>query len=128
MYFGINRRRNFGPSRGAIKKKTPEYLSRRYGKLFKQSQLVLFFMPGLFFAAVGICALVAPRFLMAAIAGFFLFLGLAFSILAWKFVQLKKRFEKVARNFEARVYLQGISSGYLLDDEAGSEPKKVIFH
>jgi len=124
MYFGINRRRNLIHGTAAARQSS----SRRGVELFKKPLLVLIFMPGLFFAAMGVCALIAPQLLIAAISGFFLFLGLVFSLLAWKLIQLKKRFEKVARNFEARVYLEGFDTGCFADDEQGFEQKKVIFH
>lgn len=66
------------------------------------------FTPAVFFVAIGICTLIAPELVATAVAAFFVFLGLGFFVLAIKFIQFKRKVERVARSFEARLVVQGI--------------------
>jgi hypothetical protein len=120
MYFGINRRRNLS--------KQSAQLSKKWHLLLRHGTLGFLFVPGLFFVAMGLCAVVAPQLLVLAMAGFFLFLGASFFFVAWKFIQLKKRFDHLAKNFEARVYLQSVRPPQFEEEEAAEEQKKVVYH
>jgi len=94
----------------------------------------LWFMPGAFFVMIGVCVAFAPQMLMAAIAGFCVFFGLASFGLAWKFIQLKNRVEKVAQSFETRIMVQAIPHGKVAEPEERTEQlvqpsaKKILFH
>ncbi len=95
---------------------------------------VMVFGPGIFFLAIGICALLAPQLVVAVLAALFLFLGGLMCAIAWKFIQLKKRFEKACKNFEARVYFEKpaprrfefVETDAELVEEIGK--KKVTYH
>ena len=101
----------------------PASLSKRF-----DSSLALLFGPGLFFVVMGLVTLFAPGLLLAVIAGIFLFLGLSLAIIAWKFIQLKKRVEKVAKGFDGRVYIQGLTVESPEDYEVVDDEKKIVFH
>lgn len=66
------------------------------------------FTPAVFFVAIGVCTLIAPQLVATAVAAFFVFLGLGFFALAIKFIQFKRKVERVARSFEARLVVQGV--------------------
>ena len=61
------------------------------------------FGPGLFFLLIGCVALIAPKLLLAALAGFFLFIGISLSYFAWKLVSMKSKLEKSFDNFKNNV-------------------------
>jgi len=94
----------------------------------------LWFMPGAFFVMIGVCVAFAPQMLMTAIAGFCVFFGLASFGLAWKFIQLKNRVERVAQSFETRIMVQAIPHGKVAEPEERTEQlvqpsaKKILFH
>jgi membrane protein implicated in regulation of membrane protease activity len=94
----------------------------------------LWFMPGAFFIAIGLSVAFAPQLLMSAVAGFCVFFGFASFGLAWKFIQLKNRVEKVAQSFETRIMVQAIPHGKLADPEervqdlGTVQTKKILFH
>lgn len=120
MYFGINRPRNLNV---VAKRK-----SRRERSVVTALQLTMLFIPGVFFVVTGLVAFLAPQLLVAAVAGFFLFVGFCCCFLAWKFVEFKKRFENLVRNFEARVIVQNTNPVHYSEDDPEMEMKKVIFH
>lgn len=81
----------------------------RFTGAFKASaRYALFFSPGLFFVSLGLCALVAPQLVVAAVAALFLFVGGLFVALAWKFLQFKRKFDSVARSIEAHIVIQPV--------------------
>lgn len=121
MYFGINRPRN---SRTEPKRK--RNLKRR--SLTNVIQLSLLFVPGALFVLMGVCAFMAPQLLVLAIASFFLFVGFACCIVAWKFVQFKHRFDNLVRNFEARLVVQNAGPVQYVEDDPGLEMKKIVLH
>lgn len=88
------------------------------------------FAPGMFFILLGVLAFVAPKFLGLVIALFFLFVGALFCILAWRFMQLKKRFEATFKDLGSRVTVQTYHYGDY-EETTGFEEldqKKIIIH
>ena len=103
------------------------------------------FIPGLFFILIGLVAVFAPMLLIGAIAAFFISLGLIFCVLTWKFLRLKRTFDKAAKDFtnqfQGTVQIRGMRvdgsspfeeeqhEDYLADYEIKEvDPKKIIFH
>lgn len=83
--------------------------------------------PGMFFILIGAVTLIAPQLVIAVLASIFFFVGALVCAIGWKLMRLKGRVEKMARQFEGRVIVQGVS---LQPDSAHAESdqKKIIFH
>lgn len=101
----------------------------------KSARYSLFFAPGLFFVSLGLCAIVAPHLVVAAVAALFMFIGGFFVALAWKFVQFKRKFESVARAIEAHIVIQPVNRAVADQDSriksANGEEfshKKIVYH
>ena len=88
----------------------------------------LLFVPGVFFVLMGIVALLAPRFILALVAGFFLFMGAVLCVVALKVAQLQKRFAKMARDFEGRIVVQGVNVVPPTDIQIEPSSKKIVYH
>lgn len=86
------------------------------------------FLPGAFLIALGVLVLFFPRFFIAAIAALMLFLGCLFCFVAWKVIQLKSRFDTMAKNFESKVSLQAFQVNQNDVTEIEVEEKKIVFH
>lgn len=84
--------------------------------------------PGLFFFLIGAVTLIAPQLVITVIATIFFFLGAVVCAIGWKLMQLKGRVEKMARQFEGRVIVQGVNINPDVTSESESEQKKIIFH
>lgn len=89
-------------------------------------------VPGLFLVLLGVVALIAPRFILALVAGFCLFVGALLCLVAFKIAQLQKRFARMAREFEGRIVVHGVDvvrPGDVVQD-INVEPisKKIIYH
>ena len=84
--------------------------------------------PGMFFFLIGIVALIAPRLVIIAVAAVFFFLGAVVCALGWKLMQLKGRVEKMARQFEGRVVVQGVNIQPEASSDIEIEQKKIVFH
>jgi hypothetical protein len=83
-------------------------LSEKGAVLMRGVFFAAWFTPAVFFVAIGICTLIAPQLVATAVAAFFVFLGLGFFALAVKFIQFKRKVERIARTFEARLVVQGV--------------------
>ena len=95
------------------------------------SQKALFFGPGVLLVLVGVLALIAPRFIAALIALFFIFLGAGFCYITWKFMQLRSKFEKFTQEFDGKIYVQGVDIHDDYDVEIDPDEttsKKVTYH
>jgi len=93
----------------------------------------LLLVPGLFFVLLGIVALVAPRFILALVAGFSLLIGAVLFFVAFKVTQFQRRFAQMARDFEGRIVVHGVNVVPTNDIGAPDidvEPtsKKIIYH
>ena len=86
------------------------------------------FGPALFFLLIGVVTLLAPRLILAVVAAFFLFLGLLFAFVAWKFIQLKKQVHETAQKFGSQIQIQAVQMGDPEDAEFYEEEKKIVYH
>jgi membrane protein implicated in regulation of membrane protease activity len=93
----------------------------------------LLLVPGVFFVLLGIVALVAPRFILALIAGFALFVGALLCLVAFKIAQFQRKFARMARDLEGRIVVHGVNvvpSNEMGPPDIDVEPtsKKIIYH
>ena len=94
----------------------------------------VFFGPGLFFLLMGVVTFLAPQLILVMLAGFFIFLGVFFSLVAWKFISLKKRVEETAKQFQGRVFIHGmrVEDAYEMEEDEDDDDleveKKFILH
>lgn len=87
------------------------------------------FAPGMFLIALGLVVCLAPTLVIGVIAGFFLFLGAMLCILAWRVVQLKRKIESAAKQFQSRVIVQGVNlDPDVLREMEILETKKIVLH
>lgn len=61
------------------------------------------FMPGIGLILLGAVIFLAPKFFLAAVATFFVLLGIAACYIAWKFICLKRQVTKLAEDFQHSV-------------------------
>ncbi len=93
------------------------------------SNMSALFVPAAFFVILGLLTVLAPRFIIAMIASFFLFLGLLCAVVAWKFMQMRKKVEATLKNFQSKVIVQNVHlrPGQKEDIEV-DESKKIVYH
>jgi hypothetical protein len=106
-------------------------LWKQYTKdtLVQRGKLSFPFLPGAFFIAVAALVLVAPRLVIAAIAGLLLFVGVMLCFLAWKFLQFKKQITAMTKNLEGRIQVHQFHVHPGNRDEGGEmDSKKIVFH
>lgn len=93
------------------------------------------FAPGMFVIFLGLAVLLAPRLFIALIASFFVLIGCLLCFVAWRVVQLKRKWENLRKEFQGKVIIQGVQlqgmqglevSDNEVDDSADS--KKIIYH
>lgn len=97
--------------------------------------LILGLAPGVLLMMLGALALIAPTFLIAIIAAFFIFAGAIFCMVAWKLVQFKRKLEELARPLQGRIIIHGAPGrSQIFDPEelsnagSGNDSKKIILH
>jgi hypothetical protein len=61
------------------------------------------YSPGVALCVVALAILIAPRLFIAFGAALLLIFGAIFCVVAWKFIQLKKKFDEVAQKVQASV-------------------------
>jgi hypothetical protein len=61
------------------------------------------FMPGIGLILLGAVIFLAPKFFLAAVAAFFVLIGVAACYIAWKFLSFKKQVSKLAEEFQHSV-------------------------
>jgi hypothetical protein len=91
------------------------------------------FTPGILFMFLGVAAVVAPRFLIAIGAAFFLLVGAIFCFVAWKLLQFKRKFDNLANTFRGKIYVEGVSVKNVFEQQAQEEQtaetgKKIVYH
>ena len=72
--------------------------------------------PGLVLLLIGIGILLFPRLFLALVATFIVVVGALLCFIGWKFLQFKRKVMKMAKDFEAKVYVQGVQVGRGMDD------------
>jgi membrane protein implicated in regulation of membrane protease activity len=60
-------------------------------------------MPGIGLILLGAVIFLAPKFFLAAVAAFFVLIGVAACYIAWKFLSFKKQVSKLAEEFQHSV-------------------------
>jgi Flp pilus assembly protein TadB len=88
----------------------------------------LLFVPGLCLVLMGVVALLAPRLILALVAGLFLFLGAVLCVVALKVAQLQRKFTRMAREFEGRIVVQGVNVVPQTDIQVEPSSKKIVYH
>jgi len=89
------------------------------------------FLPGTFLVFLGVVTLAHPALLGAIVASLFLFMGLGFCYLTFKFIQAKKRVEMMLKSVGGQVVIQAFG----MPKDQGSvdltrvdDDKKIIIH
>ena len=105
------------------------YFFQQYPGAYYSSR-ALVFGPGVLLVLVGVLALVAPRFVMALIALFFILLGAGFCYVTWKFIQLRKKFDQFAEQFNGKIFVQGVDirDDFDVEVEDDNVTRKVTYH
>jgi uncharacterized membrane protein len=88
----------------------------------------LLFVPGVCLVLMGIVALLAPRFILALVAGLFLFLGAVLCVVALKVAQIQRKFTRMAREFEGRIVVHGVNVVPQTDIQVEPVSKKIVYH
>ena len=77
-------------------------------KLSGGSGTLMFFLPGLALVALALVTVFAPRLLLWAMGAILFLFGIGMCVLAWKFIRLKRRLEEAAKQFQGRVFVEGV--------------------
>lgn len=87
-------------------------------------------LPGLFFLLIGAALLYAPQYLIGIVAAFFLFAGIAFTYLSYKFAKLMGTLRRLSSEFEAKIYVHGfnVRAGNDLESVNPTDQKKIVYH
>ena len=87
-------------------------------------------MPGLGLIMIGAVIFLAPKFFLAAIAMFFVLLGVACCYVAWKFMSFKKHVQKMAEQFQSSVDINtfNVQNDDIDITDMDSDSKKILFH
>ena len=88
----------------------------------------LWVTPGLFLIILGLASLLAPQLVIAVVSAFCLFVGAVLCFVGWKFVQFKSKVEKAFRQFDGKVFIQGVEVQPPSERQSSDEPKKIVFH
>ena len=86
------------------------------------------FLPGLFLIALGVVVLLFPRFVLAALALFFVLIGSLLCFFAYKFIMLRKQLNSLAKNVESSFYSASIRSSKPDIDVTDTESDKIVYH
>lgn len=87
------------------------------------------FVPGIGFILLGALIFLAPKFFLAAVAGFFIIVGAVCCYVAWKFMSFKKHVSKLADELHNSVDLRSFQAQNSDDiDITESDDKKIFFH
>lgn len=98
------------------------------GKLPELRRNSIWVLPGGFFLLLGVVVLLAPKLVLAVIASFCLFVGAVLCYCGWKLMQFKARVEKVVRQFDGKILVQGINVQPNPGEDSPPEQKKIVFH
>ncbi|MCO6430073.1 MAG: hypothetical protein J5J00_04375 [Deltaproteobacteria bacterium] len=92
---------------------------------------MLMVSPGLVLLLIGVGIIVAPTFFLGLIALLFISMGIVVAFVGWKLMQIKRKLQKMARDFEAKVYVHGVQVHRGVQETEiidGSDSKKIILH
>jgi hypothetical protein len=87
------------------------------------------FMPGIGLILLGAVIFFAPKFFLAAVATFFVLLGVAACYVAWKFLSFKRQVTKMAQEFQHNVEVRAFQVQNHDDiDITELDNKKTYYH
>jgi len=94
---------------------------------------LLLFSPGIMLVLLGIGFILAPRFFLALIAVFFVFLGVFVSVMIYRFLKFKRTLENSAREFQQsfRVQTFEVNPSEDSSDDSGEDDQKrsrIVLH
>lgn len=111
-----------------MKSNTDHWQSFSSSKVITISPRGIPFVPGVGLILLGALILLAPKFFLAAIAMFFMLLGLACCYIAWKFISFKKQVQKMAQEFHNSIDPRVFSAHNDDIDITDTDNKKILFH
>lgn len=111
-----------------MKSNTDHWHSFSSSKIITVSPRGVPFVPGVGLILLGALIFLAPKFFLAAIAMFFVLLGVACCYIAWKFMSFKKRVQKMAEQFQSSVDINAFNIQNDDIDITESDSKKILFH
>ena len=111
-----------------MKSNTNHWHSFSSHKVITMSPRGVPFVPGVGLILLGALIFLAPKFFLAAIAMFFIFLGVACCYIAWKFLSFKKQVQKMAQEFHDSVERHTFTVQNDDIDISESDTKKILFH
>jgi len=113
---------------GRLKKALRKLLRSDNSRLVRTLERVLVLSPGAFLILAGMAVLLAPQLTLFLTSVFLIMLGAALSLLGWKLLKLRRRLSEIARQFEARIYIQGAALKEAQPEFGEREIKKVVYH
>jgi uncharacterized membrane protein YobD (UPF0266 family) len=111
-----------------MKSNTEHWQSFSSSKVITLSPRGVPFMPGVGLILLGTVIFLAPKFFLAAIAMFFVLLGVACCYVAWKFMSFKKHVQQMAESFQSSVDINAFNAQNDDIDITDTESKKILFH
>jgi hypothetical protein len=99
------------------------------GKIITVSPQSVPFMPGVGLIILGAIIFLAPKFFLAAVATFFVLVGVAACYVAWKFMSFKRQVTKLAQEFQHTVDIRAFQVQNHDDiDITDIDTKKTYYH
>jgi len=97
----------------------------------RRASELLMFLPGFLLTLIALSVLFAPSFLVGLVAVFFLSMGAMSTFLAYKVILLKRRFERIAKEFDGKLVLKAPvekEKEETFEPEAQEPSKKILYH
>lgn len=108
---------------------TNHFMHFSTGKIATVSPQGVPFMPGVGLILLGAVIFLAPKFFLAAVAAFFVLLGVAACYVAWKFMAFKRQVSKMAQEFQHNVEVRAFQVQNHDDiDITELDSKKTYYH
>lgn len=97
----------------------------------RRASELLMFLPGFLLTLIALSVLFAPSFLVGLVAVFFLSMGGLSTLLAYKIILLKRRFERIAKEFDGKLVLKAPAEKEkeeTFEPEPQEPAKKILYH
>ena len=89
----------------------------------------LYFVPGVFLVILGLMTCAAPDLFIALVASFFIFCGVSLSVLAWRFIQFRRKVIGVLKQINnSRIVVRTVDMQAASEFDPYLEGKKIVFH
>ena len=85
-------------------------------------------MPGLLLIVLGLTLLIAPKFVLGAIAFCLVMFGAIFCYIAYKLLAFRRQVQNLTKNFERGFSASGFTSHKADIDITDIESKKIVYH